>query len=114
MMLTANTRPPPESSSIYFNVAGYTLIAVESGLVGFIGANYWRAWRRFPKGRRLLPAHVVLISVGVLWLSGVAVARMIQFPRVMWGINTIASVTMIVAALSLISLFQFRTNKENK
>lgn len=90
-------------------VVGYVLFTAEVLLIGAIGVTYVRAWRVNPRHRRLLPAHVVLVAAGTLWLSGTATARMISFQHsVLWNVNTVGPVAMIVAALVLVLRWQHR------
>lgn len=88
-------------------VCGYVLIAAEAALVGVIVVYYGRALRAAPNVRRLLPIHVILVGVGTLLVSGIAVARMVQYPHgFWWDAGTILGVGMIVAALGLVLRWQ--------
>lgn len=87
---------------------GYLLIIAEGLLTGSIVVRYTWALKASPRAVRLLPIHVLLIAAGTLLLSGVGVARMVQYPRTVWSIFTLIPIGMIVAALFLVRRWQHR------
>lgn len=112
MIPFAGTAPPDAGSNLLLNVVGYGLVNAESTLVGLVAAFYIRKLRSLhgapiPSfGRMLPPLGVGVIGVGLLALSWVSIARVVQFPRPMWAVLTFIPIVVIVAALALILRWQ--------
>lgn len=113
MILSApNTTPPPVASNLWFNIAGYTLITFTAILVVLVVVRSVRDSMAGPAAlRRRHTAAVVLIAVGVLSQSAVAVTRMIQFPRYRWGIATLLPLVTILAGYYLVASWQRRQSR---
>ena len=74
--------------------------------------TYWQARKAWPQGRRLLPFHVLAVSAGTLILSGTATTRQLTFPRVDYGVATIAGMGLIATAMVLLDRWQ-RRNRDS-
>lgn len=99
-------------SSLTASLAGLAI-----GGCAIVTAYYCKVWRTSSNGMRLLPAHVIAISVSYAMLAVIAVVRLSEIPsytevRVWWTYPFIAAAFLLGnVSLGMILLFLRQRNK---
>lgn len=88
---------------LVIQLTAYGLLSILSLLCGVVAVAYFRALKSWPKARRLMPTHVILVTVGTLMLATIATTRTAAHPRPLWAVATFIAMGILNYSLWLVN-----------